>query len=183
VVLAIVGRSNNESAGIVAVGPDSHVEVVESWERGPDDPVGWRVPDLDVEETIRQVARDRWHVREITADPYRWVRTLDVLEEEGLPVSEFPQSPQRMVPATQRFFEAVLDRHLTHDDDPRLARHIANCVTKTDARGTRLVTDNRSTARKNHLAVAAVIALERASVAEEPEIVPGIKNLADYLPQ
>ena len=38
----------------------------------------------------------------------------------------FPQSSERMVPATQRFYEAVVNGQLTHSGDPRLARHIEN---------------------------------------------------------
>ena len=47
-------------------------------------------------------------MREITCDPYRWARTIQVLQDEGLPVTEFPQSPQRLVPASERFYEAVV---------------------------------------------------------------------------
>ncbi len=43
---------------------------------------------------------------ELAADPFRWARTLQILDGEGLPVSEYPQNPSRMTPATTKFFEA-----------------------------------------------------------------------------
>jgi len=87
-----------------------------------------------------------------------------------LPVVEFPQSPARMIPATTRFFESVMNRSLTHSGDPRLARHLSNCVIKTDSRGSRLSKDAKNSPRKIDLAVAAVIAHERAC--QEPESPP-----------
>ena len=66
------------------------------------------VPIAEVEDEIRAACR-RWTVREIACDPARWARSLQVLEAERLPVVAFPQSPARMVPATARFYEAVVN--------------------------------------------------------------------------
>ena len=126
------------------------------------------MPILDVEDHIRALCR-RWQVVEITADPYRWSRSLEVLASENLPVTEFPQSPSRMTPATQRFLDMVNQRQLTHDGDPRLARHISNAVLKSDSRGTRIYQETRHSAKKIDLSVASIMALDRAvSFLEEP---------------
>jgi phage terminase large subunit-like protein len=173
VVLGFDGSFSNDSTALVAVecGATPHVDVVACWEKPPELGQEWRVPIAAVEDAIRQACR-RWQVREIVCDPFRWARTYQVLEDEGLPVVEFPQSPQRMVPATQRFYEAVLNQTLSHSGDPRLARHVANCVIKTDQRGSRLAKDSKNSPRKIDLAVASVMALERASIPIEPEAVP-----------
>jgi phage terminase large subunit-like protein len=164
VVLGFDGSFSNDSTALVAVqiGDTPHVDVAECWERPPDADTSWRVPIADVEQAIRNACR-RWQVREIVCDPFRWARTYQALESEGLPIVEFPQSPQRMVPATQRFYEAVLNAGITHSGDPRLARHIDNCVLKVDARGSRLAKENRGSPRKIDLAVASVMAFDRAS--------------------
>jgi len=174
VVLGFDGSFNNDSTALVVVscpaeGTAPHVDVVAAWEKPAESGTDWRVDILNVEDEIRKACR-RWQVREIVCDPYRWARTYQVLEDEGLPVVEFPQSPSRMVPATQRFYEAVLNRTLTHSGDPRLARHLANCVIRTDNRGSRLSKDAKGSPRKIDLAVSAVMALERAC--QEPEIEP-----------
>jgi phage terminase large subunit-like protein len=170
VVLGFDGSFSNDSTALVAVqlGERPHLDVAACWERPPDADEAWRVPILDVEDAIRQACR-RWQVREIVCDPFRWARTFQVLEDDGLPVVEFPQSPARMVPATQRFYEAVVNKTLTHSGDERLARHIGNCVLKVDSRGQRLAKDTKNSPRKIDLAVAAVMAADRAAQRVEQE--------------
>jgi len=171
VVLGFDGSFNNDSTALTvcAVPTKStvpHLDVVELWEKPSGASQDWAVPVFDVEEAIRQACR-KWQVREIVCDPYRWTRTYQILESEGLPVVEFPQSPQRMIPATTRFYEAVLNRTITHSGDKRLARHLSNCVIRTDQRGSRLSKDAKGSPRKIDAAIAAVMALERAC--QEPE--------------
>jgi len=90
-----------------------------------------------------------------------------MLADEGLPVEEFPQSPARMTPATQRFGEAVLNKALTHSGDPDLARHVGNAVVKNDSPGHRIVKEHRDSTRRIDLAaVAAVMAYAAASAVE-----------------
>jgi phage terminase large subunit-like protein len=172
VVLGFDGSFSNDSTALVAVeyGEVPHIDVIACWEKPPGDATGWRVPIVDVEEAVRQACR-RFSVKEIVCDPFRWARTYQALEAEGLPVVEFPQSPQRMVPATARFYEAVLNRGLTHSGDPRLSRHMDNATLKVDARGARLMKDARDSPRKIDLAVAAVMAFDRASapMTDSPE--------------
>ena len=81
-----------------------HIDLVELWEAA-----GTQVPIVDVEAAIRAACR-RWRVLEIAADPFRWARSLQLLDGEGIPVVEFPQSPGRMTPATSRLYEAVVNR-------------------------------------------------------------------------
>jgi len=71
--------------------------VVSCWEIPPAADTSWRVPIADVEQAIRDACR-RWTVREIVCDPFRWARTYQTLEAEGLPIVEYPQAPQRTVP-------------------------------------------------------------------------------------
>jgi phage terminase large subunit-like protein len=174
VVLGFDGSFNNDSTALVVVscpqGEDEkpHVDVVAAWEKPRENGNDWAVPIVDVEAEIRAACR-RWQVREIVCDPYRWARTYQILEDEGLPVVEFPQSPARMVPATQRFYEAVMNKTVTHSGDPRLARHLSNCVIRTDSRGSRLSKDSKGSPRKIDLAVSAVMAMERACVEPERE--------------
>lgn len=180
VCLGFDGSFNGDSTALMAVScaETPHVDVVEAWEKPSEASQDWTVPILEVEAAIRAACR-RWNVREIVCDPYRWGRTYQVLEEEGLPVVEFPQSPARMIPATTRFYEAVMNRSLTHSGDPRLARHLSNCVIRTDSRGSRLSKDAKHSPRKIDLAVAAVMAHERACQEPEPEPEPQFWNWND----
>jgi phage terminase large subunit-like protein len=142
--------------------------VVGLWERPQDADNAWHVPVAEVEQTIIATARDsRFNVREIVFDPARWQRTFMVLDEEGLPVVSYPNSAERMVPATQKFYEAVLNQSFTHDGDERLARHIGNCVTKQSSRG--VMVSKSSSKRKIDAAVASIFGYDRATQAPEPK--------------
>ncbi len=174
VVLALDGSFNGDSTALVGVdlsdvadvGGDleglPHVFVAGLWERPPNADEHWSVDILDVEERIRECCK-LWDVKELACDPYRWSRTMEVLLEERLPVTAFPQTPTRMSPATTRFYEAVVNKDLTHDGDVRLARHIAGAVLKNDNRGARIVKESRGTSRKIDAAVCGIMALDRAA--------------------
>ena len=68
-----------------------------------------------------------------------------------------------MGPATDRFYQLVMSRALTHDGDPRLARHVANCVAKPSPAGDLVTKDRRMSVRKIDAAVAAIVAVDRAA--------------------
>jgi phage terminase large subunit-like protein len=170
VCLGFDGSHSDDSTAIVAVtyGPVPHVVVVDCWERPENAADDWKVPITDVEDAIRQACK-RWQVKEIVCDPYRWQRSMQILADEGLPVVEFPQTASRMTPATSRFYTACLNQQLTHSGDPRLARHIANAVLRVDHRGQRIAKETQYSARKIDLAIAAVMAFDRAAIPPEEE--------------
>jgi phage terminase large subunit-like protein len=159
VVVAFDGSFNGDTTVLVVATVDQqpHLDLVELWEAD-----GRQVPIVDVETAIRAACR-RWRVLEIAADPFRWARSLQLLDGEGLPVLEYPQSPGRMTPATARFYEAVVNGQLTHSGDSRLARHIGNAVLREDARGARLAKERKDSPRRIDAAVAAVMAHDRAA--------------------
>lgn len=150
------------------------VEVVKLWERDPDlDDEDWRVDIADVEQTIIKYCQDHPKVIEIACDPFRWQRSMQVLQDMGLPVIEYPStSPRRMVASCAKFFDMVMDHDLVHDGNPAMARHLSNAVVKQDNLGPRIVKESRSSPRKIDLAVAGVIAVDRATVARMEQVVP-----------
>src|SRR5215218_1161781 len=159
VVLAFDGSFNGDTTVRIVATVDQrpHVDLVELWEAA-----GTQVPIVDVEQAIRAACR-RWRVLEIAADPFRWARSLQLLDGEGLPVLEYPQSPGRMTPATARFYEAVVNGQLTHSGDSRLARHVGNAVLRDDARGARLAKERKDSPRRIDACVASVMAHDRAA--------------------
>jgi phage terminase large subunit-like protein len=92
-----------------------------------------------------------------------WQDAREELEDEDLPIEVYPQTPERMGRATQRFYEAVVEGTFTHDGDPRLARHVANAVPKPTSRGlARIVKESPDSPRRIDGAVTAVFGSERA---------------------
>jgi phage terminase large subunit-like protein len=102
VVLGFDGSFSGDCTALVAVtvAERPHVHLVELWE-APEGSRDWRVPIIEVEDAIRAACR-RWRVLEVAADPYRWARSLELLDAEGIPVGEYPQGPARMGPATSQ---------------------------------------------------------------------------------
>jgi phage terminase large subunit-like protein len=170
VILAFDGAFSNDSTALVMWllgGEKPHLMVVGLWERPDDAEQGWHIPVAEVEQTIVSTFRDeRFNVKEIVFDPARWQRTFMVLDEEGLPVVSYPNSAANMVPATQKFYEAVVNESFTHDGDERLARHVANCVTKQSSRG--VMVAKASSRRKVDAAVASIFGYDRATQPLEP---------------
>jgi phage terminase large subunit-like protein len=164
VVCGFDGSFSGDCTALVAVTVEArpHVELVELWE-APEGSRDWRVPVVAVEDAIRAACR-RWRVLEVAADPYRWARSLELLDAEGIPVGEYPQGPARMGPATSRFYSAVVDGLLSHDGSSALARHVANAVLKEDSRGARLAKEHKDSRRRIDAAVAAVMAHDRAAI-------------------
>jgi phage terminase large subunit-like protein len=162
VVLALDGSFSQDSTALVVcrIGEVPHLDVAGHWANPGDSE--WRVDVLAVEDAIRDACR-RWRVREVTADPYRWQRSLQVLARDGIPVSEFPQSAARMTPATLGLREAVTNKTVTHSGNPALAEHVANARCIEDHKGTRLTKVSKNSDHRIDLAVCAVMSHARAT--------------------
>lgn len=60
------------------------------------------------------------------------------LAERGLPIVEFPQSNARMGPASERLHAAIVERRLSHLDDPALNAHVRQVIARDTPRSRRL---------------------------------------------
>lgn len=164
VVLSFDGSYDGDCSVLLAASLDGHVEPLLLYERPIDDP-HWKVDIGQVEADILEVAK-RFTVLELAADPFRWARSLEAMEREGIPLVHFPQSPSRMVAACQSVFEAVSQGQIHWGGDARLTaaltRHLDNARVKVDRFGPRIVKEHRGSARKIDLAVAMVMAWDRA---------------------
>lgn len=162
IVIALDGSFSDDTTAVLLATVDQqpHFHPLQVWEPKRD---GDRVPVAEVEQAIKDACR-RWQVVEIIADPFRWTRTLQALEAEGLPVVEFPWSPSRVTAATSDLYTAAVNSKITHSGDPVLAAHVAAAVIRQDARGMRLDKASRSRhARKIDLASCLVMAHSRAT--------------------
>lgn len=175
VILGFDGSWKGDSTALVAVRTeDCHVSLIGLWEAPMGDP-HWRTPAEDVKDAIRQACRT-YRAREVVCDPFRFEQSLLDLMDEGFPIVEYPtNSLARMVPATQSFYDSVMDGAISHDGNPALARHLGNAVLKEDSKGARITKPYRSSAKHIDAAVAAVIGHHRArqfreTVVNEPQM-------------
>ena len=120
VVIAFVAARQRDTVAIVGATVHSpHVFPIRIWEETE------RVDPSDVADEIRAVWA-RYDVREFLCSETDWSWVLLQLSDEGLPVTKVPRSPQRLSLAWQMFYDAVVERRVTHDPDPVLARHASN---------------------------------------------------------
>jgi Phage Terminase len=162
VVLGFDGSFSGDCTALVAVtvADRPYVRLVELWRR----PRAVGVARALGRGRGRYLGRLRPLARPRGRRPLPLARSLELLDAEGIAVSEFPQSPARMGPATARFYSAAVDRLLSHDGSPALARHVANAVLKEDSRGARLAKEDKDSRRRIDVAVAAVMAHNRAAI-------------------
>ena len=165
VVLAFDGSASGDSTALVGctVGPNPRLWVEAIWEN-PNDPQ-WRVPRGDVDAAVA-LAFDKYDVVELSADPWGWRSELETWASrhgERRVIEWNTAHAARMAPATDRFYAAVVDQTVTHDGNPRLAAHLAHCVAKRTPMGDLVSKDKRDSPRKIDAAVAAIVALDRAT--------------------
>lgn len=177
VVLGFDGSYNGDSTALVGILLDPEVErphvfLVDCWERPTGMRGEWQVPRREVRATVEHWMRS-YDVRELACDPPGWHDTIEDWEDTyGSPpvVAFHTNHSSQMGPASSRFYTAVVNGELTHDGDPVLAKHVGNAVVKETPNGAVLVKDRRNSPRKIDAAVAAVVALERASEVHTGEV-------------
>jgi len=86
------------------------------------------ITDLATTYTVVEAVLDFWRASMLASE----------LEQRGLTVVSYPQSDSRMIPASQRLHDVIVDRRLVHPDDQRLNAHVHDAVAKQTRRGWRL---------------------------------------------
>lgn len=172
VVLAFDGSYRRDSTGIIGCTLDGYLWVVGAWERPDGAKESWRVPRGEVKAAMA-AAMERWRVVELAPDPPGWHDEIEGWEDTyGEAVVRFDTNQRaRMSAACTRFYAAVAGGEdddeavlaLSHDGDPRLARHLRNAVAKPTTAGVVITKESADSPRKIDLAIGAIVAFERAS--------------------
>jgi phage terminase large subunit-like protein len=100
------------------------------WQPVPGQPVDV----FDVMHEIRQLG-EQYDVRDVGYDPKFFDVPAKMLEDEGFPMTLFPQSPERMTPAIGSLYEAILRGDVAHDGDPAFTAQILNAVPRYNESG------------------------------------------------
>lgn len=166
VVLGFDGSASGDSTALVGctLDGDPHVFVAGVWER-PEHARDWRVPRSEVDAKVRELFA-RLEVVELAADPWGWRESLETWSRDfgARRVIEFNTGfRKRMGPATDRLYQAVMEKSFTHDGNGRLAAHVGNAVATTTPQGTVITKDAKNSKRKIDLAVAAIVAFDRSA--------------------
>ena len=166
IVAGFDGSTSGDSTAIVCatLDPEPYVFVWGLWS-APEGPQGkdWRVPRGEVSEAVRALY-DRFSVAELACDPAWWRSEIEQWSLLYPGVVEFPfHSVSRAAPATGRAYSAIKQGLLTHDGNPELARHFRNATVRESSQGAVIQKFHKDSPRHVDLAVATVIALDRAA--------------------
>ena len=139
-MLGFDGSYNDDSTALVGCTLDEspHLFVLGAWEM-PENYLSsnWTVPRDEVDAAVHHAMRT-YRVRELAADPPGWHREIDAWADRygDTVIAEFRTNLRRfMANACAKLHSAVANQTVTHDGDPRLARHISNAVVKETAEG------------------------------------------------
>lgn len=190
VVIQFDGSFNNDSTAITAWhlgGPKPHLTLVGLWEK-PDGARDWHVPVGEVKAILPALYRHtevvpggqvegrylqlRWdmNIDCVVFDPARYLDVFRELDEAGVPTIEYPNTASRMVPATQLFFDAVVNEDFTHDGHPALSRHAGNASTKLTTQG--VMVDKKNTRAHIDAIVSAIFGYDIATQRYVPKVMP-----------
>lgn len=163
VCLAFDGSASGDSTALVGCSLAGHIWLEGLWEN-PGDP-NWRVPRREVAGAVHR-AFSRYDVQELACDPWGWRSEIEdwaACYGAEKVIEWNTAEARRMAPATDRLYQAVVDKAITQDGDPRLAAHIAHCVAKPTPQGDLVSKDKKGSKRKIDAAVAAIVAFDRAA--------------------
>lgn len=155
-------RQDTTAIALVQVDPDGKFNS-KVWNLDVDPDLGY----LDygrLEDLIREIC-STYLVTRIAFDPFQMIRSQQILANEGLPTEVFPQSDQRMVPASQLLYDLVMEGRLVHENDALVSDQVLAAGIRETARGWRL--DKRKSSRPIDSVIALAIACQLAQYESE----------------
>lgn len=123
-----------------------------------------------VESYLREIAQ-QYDIQEIAFDPAFFMRTAEALSEDGFPMVEFPQSPQRMVPACGNLYELIVNQKVAHDGNPLFSDHVLSAAQRVKDNGWTL--SKGKSKRKIDAVIALAMATDRATTTPVETANPG----------
>lgn len=165
ITLGFDGSASGDSTVLIAATVDAkpHVWPIAMWEKPRDDD-RWRVPRHEViakvDETFEKYAVQRMHY-----DPFGWRTEAEDMADKhgGRKVIEYATNQvRRMAPATDRFYQAIVEGNITLEDNEAFRQHFLNAVAKNTTLGDLITKDGSNSPRKIDAAVASIIAYEAA---------------------
>lgn len=128
----------------------------------------------DVENHLRTL-RDTFNVQEFAYDPAFFQRSAEALYDDGLPMVEFPQSSQRMIPACGTAYDLIVQGKVIHDGSPMFTDQVLSAAQRMTDNGWRL--SKGKSRRKIDAAIALCMALDRATRRATSTVLPTIEKV------
>jgi phage terminase large subunit-like protein len=113
-----------------------------------------------IEEHLREL-HNEFNVQEFAYDPAFFQRSAEALFDDGLPMVEFPQSAQRMIPACGTAYELIVAKKIAHGGSPMFTDQVLSAAQRMTENGWRL--SKGKSRRKIDACIAMVMAVDRAT--------------------
>lgn len=123
-------------------------------------------PDIDgidiqaIEQHLRSL-HNEFNIQEFAYDPAFFQRSAEALYDDGLPMVEFPQSSQRMIPACGTTYELIVAKKIAHDGSPMFTDQVLSAAQRMTEQGWRL--SKGKSRRKIDACIAMCMAVDRAT--------------------
>lgn len=114
----------------------------------------------EIEAHLRDL-HNRFNVAEFAYDPAFFQRSAEELMDDGLPMVEFPQSSQRMVPACGTTYEFIVNAKIVHGGNPMFTDQVLSAAQRMTENGWRL--SKGKSRRKIDACIAMIMAVDRAT--------------------
>ena len=137
----------------------------------PKDGVSGVIDGFEVMQAVRALDEE-YALLGCAYDPRFMEERAEMLLAERVPMIEFPQSLERMTPATGSLYELVKNGQITHDGDPEFRKQILNAQMNLNQRGFTLKKKRPESTEKIDAAVALTMAVAIVdSVRPKPPLV------------
>jgi len=176
--VGIDAATKNDYAACAAVTrtADNQIRLVRHWlfKPGPGAPI-------NLEQTVEQAvweAAQGWALQVAYCDPFQMHRSLVTLQQQGLPVKEFPQTQTNTTRMGTVLYDLVKGRNLLCYPDAELREQALHCVAIETPRGFRLAKEKAT--RKIDLIAA--LAMACCAALDEPAALPPLteEELAEH---
>lgn len=127
-----------------------------------------------IEEHLRSLHTTH-NVQEFAYDPAYFQRSAEALSDDGLPMVEYPQSSQRMVPACGTAYEMIVSGKLVHDGSPAFTDQVLSAAQRMTDNGWRL--SKGKSRRKIDACIAMIMALDRATRKPNDDPTPQVLDI------
>lgn len=128
-VIGVDAAPRRDKTAVVLDQRDEHgFHNVKAWSFEADPEAG--LLDFDeLKHLLRELA-STYNVSRIVVDPAHLFAIMDELNREGLPVEDFPQHANRMIPASMNLYDLIQMGRVRHGNDPMLTKHVLNAGAK-----------------------------------------------------
>lgn len=131
--------------------------------------------DIQAIETYLRELHNEYEVQEFAYDPAFFQRSAEALYDDGLPMVEFPQSSQRMIPACGTAYELIVGKKVIHNGSPMFTDQVLSAAQRMTEQGWRL--SKGKSKRKIDACIAMCMAVDRATRRSSNTPTPSIANV------